>query len=126
MDAPARNPQEESIGDLFGQLIDDGRAVARAEVDLYKKIALRRAGRAKTGLVALVAGAILLCSALTAIIFGLVLGLALHIGPVAAGLVVAAVLGVAGYLLVRSGLHGVQALSGDEEEREALRKGEAL
>ena len=126
MDAPAHDPREESIGDLFGRLIDDGRSYARAEIDLYKQIALHRAGRARTGLVALVAGAVLLLSSLTALILGFVLGLAAVIGPVLAGLAVAAVLAIAGYLLVRYGLTGIKAMSGDEEERQALARGETM
>lgn len=124
MDAPVQDPREESIGDLFGRLMDDGRSYARAEIDLYKQIALHRAGRARAGLVALIAGGVLLLSSLTALIFGFVLGLAVLIGPVLAGLAVAAVLAVGGYVLVRYGLAGVRALSGDEEERQALSRGE--
>ena len=124
MDAPVQDPREESIGDLFGRLMDDGRSYARAEIDLYKQIALHRAGRARTGLVALIAGGVLLLSSLTALIFGFVLGLAVLIGPVLAGIAVAAVLAVGGYVLVRYGLAGVGALSGDEEERQALSRGE--
>ena len=124
MDAPVQDPREESIGDLFGRLMDDGRSYARAEIDLYKQIALHRAGRARTGLVALIAGGVLLLSSLTALIFGFVLGLAVLIGPVLAGLAVAAALAIGGYVLVRYGLAGVRALSGDEEERQALSRGE--
>ncbi len=126
MDAPVHNPQDESIGDLFGRLMDDGRTLARAEVNLYKQVALRRVAKARTGIILLAAGAVLGLSALTALIIGCVLALATLIGPLAAGFAVAAVLAIAGYFLVQSGVGGLQALSGDEEEREALRKGETL
>lgn len=119
------DPHEESIGDLFGRLIDDGKSYAKAEIDVYRQVALHRAGRAKSGVAALVAGAILLLSALTALVMGAVLGLSLLIGPWLAGLVVAAVLILAGGLLVRSGLTGLRALKGDEEERKALARGES-
>ena len=36
MDAPAGDPREESIGDLFGRLVEDGRAYAEAELGLYQ------------------------------------------------------------------------------------------
>ncbi len=124
MDARVQNPQEESIGDLFGRLMDDGRTLARAEINLYKQVARRRVAKARTGLVLVLAGAVLALSALTALIVGCVLALATLIGPLAAGLAVAAVLAIAGLLLVRSGVGGLAALSGDEEEREALRRGE--
>jgi hypothetical protein len=126
LDAPVHNPQEESIADLFGRLMDDGRGLARAEINLYKKVALRRVAKARTGLVLLVAGAVLGLSALTALIVGCVLALATLIGPLASGLVVTAILAGIAYFLAMKGLGGLQALSGDEEERDALRKGEAL
>jgi hypothetical protein len=125
LDGPAEDAQGESIGDLFGRLVDDGRAYARAEIDLYRRIALNRAGRARAGLVALIAGAVLLLSSLTALILGLVLGLALLIGPLLAGLAIAVLLALVGYLLLRLGLKGLGALAGDEAEREALARGES-
>jgi hypothetical protein len=126
LDAPASDPREESIGDLAGRLVDDGRAYARAELELLKRIARHRAGRARNGLILLAVGAVLLLSSLTALILGLVLGLAVLIGPVLAGLAIAALLAGAGYALVRVGLGGVRALGGDAEEREAIGRGEAL
>jgi len=126
LDAPAQDPRDESIGDLVGRLIEDGRTYAQAEIELLKRIAQHRAGRARTGLIMLVAGGVLALSALTALIFGFVLGLATLIGPVLAGLAVAAVLAGAGYVLVRYGLAGLRALGGDEEERQAVARGESL
>lgn len=124
MDGPADDPRDESIGDLFGRLVDDGRAYAKAEIDLYREIALHRAGRARAGLIALAAGAVLLLSSLTALILGLVLGLAALIGPLLAGLAVAALLALIGYLLIRYGIAGLKALKGGGDEDEALKRGE--
>ena len=125
MDAPVGTPHEDSIADLVGRLVEDARDVARAEANLYKQIALRRAARAKAGAVALLAAALLFWFAAIALIFGLVLGLAVYVGPVAAGAILAVLLGIGGFVLLRYGLKGLQALSGDEEERAALKKGEA-
>lgn len=124
MDAPAEDPQAESIGDLFGRLAEDGRAYAQAELGLYKEIALHRAGKARSGLIALVAGGVLLFCAAIALLFGLVLGLATLIGPLLAGLAVAAVLALASYVLIRTGAAGMRALQGGPEEAEALKRGE--
>lgn len=124
MDGPAGDPNDESIGDLFGRAIDEGRAYAKAEIDLYRQIALHRAGRARTGLIALASGAVLLLTSLTALVLGLVLGLALWIGPLLAGLAIAALLALAGYLLIRFGVSGLKALAGEEGERRALDRGE--
>jgi hypothetical protein len=126
LDAPAGDPRDDSIGDLFARMIDDGRAYAKAEVGVYREIVRHRAGKAKAGLIALVAGVVLLLSSLTALLLGLVLGLATLIGPLLAGLAVAAVLAGIGYFLVRQGLAGLGALGGDEEERAALKRGETL
>ena len=126
MAEPAGDPKEESIGALFGRLAEDGRAYARAEIDLYRQIARHRATRARGGLIALIVGAILLLSSLTALIFGLVLWLAGLIGALLAGLAVAALLILIGFMLVRFGISGLKALGGDEEERAALTRGETL
>lgn len=126
MDAPVRNPQEDSIADLVGRLVDEGRDVARAEVSLYKQIALRRSARAKSGLVMLVAAGILAWFAGLALTFGLVLALATLVGPLASGLALALAMGVPAYFLLQKGLAGMKALSGDEEERSALQRGGAV
>jgi hypothetical protein len=120
------DPKEESIGALFGRLAEDGRAYARAELDLYRQIARHRAARARGGLIALILGAVLLLSSLTALIFGMVLWLTGLIGALLAGLAVAALLVLIGFVLVRFGLNGLKALGGDEEERAALTRGETL
>ena len=126
MDAPRTNPQDESIADLVGRLIDEGRDVARAEVNLYKQIARRRSAKAKTGLVQLGAAGLLAWFAGHALVFGLVLALATLIGPLASGLVLAGLMGGVAFVLLRKGLAGVRALSGDEEERQALERGETI
>ncbi|WP_114951288.1 phage holin family protein [Sphingosinicella terrae] len=126
MDSPAHDPRDEGISDLVSRLLEDGRAYARAELDLVKQIARHRADRARNGLIALAAGAVLLLSSLTALILGLVLGLAVLIGPVLAGIAIAAALAGIGYLLVRIGLGGLRALSGDEEEKQAIARGETM
>ena len=125
MDARVQNPAADpSIGDLFHQLVDDGRTLVGAEVNLYKQVALYRAGKAKTGIVAMVAGGLLAYAGLIAALVGFVIGLADLIGPVAGGLVVFAVSGIVAFLLLRWGAGKMSALSGDPEERAALAAGE--
>lgn len=119
-------PSDRSIGDLFGQLVDDGKGLVRAEAELYKQIALYRAGKAKSGLIALVAASGLAIGGLIAALVGMVLGLAPLIGPVAGGLVVLGASGIVAFLLVRYGLDKMASLSGDAEERAALSAGERL
>lgn len=122
--ADAGDPKDESIGELLGRLADDGRAYVKAEVGVYKAIAARRAARARSGLIALAIGAVLLISSITALLLGLVLWLATLIGPLLAGLAIAAALILTGFILVRTGISGLRALGGDEAEREALSRGD--
>lgn len=121
---PASDPRDESIGELVSRLVEDGRAYARAELDLVKRIARHRAGRAKSGAILLGIGVTLLLCALTALVLALVLGLATLIGPFGAGMAVFAVLAGIGGLLAYAGVNGLAALGGGEAEKEALAKAE--
>ena len=122
--ADSGEPRDESIGDLLGRLAEDGRAFVKAEIGVYKAIAARRAARARNGLIALAVGAVLMIASITALLLGLVLWLTTLIGPLLAGLAVAAVLILTGLVLVRVGVSGLKALGGDEAEREALARGD--
>ncbi len=117
---------ESSISDLFGRLADDGRSFVKAETDLYRMIVLRRAGKAKSGIVAIVVGALLIEAALIVALIGLALALAHLVGPLLGGLIVAAVAGFGGFLLIRYGVGGMKALAGDTEEKAALTAGEKI
>lgn len=118
------DPAESSIGELFHQLADDGKSYARAEANLYTQIARYRIGKAKNGIIALAATWFLMNAALIAFFVGLVMGLADLIGPVAGGIAVLLVTGIIGYFLVRFALGKLSALSGDAEEKAALKAGE--
>jgi hypothetical protein len=126
LDAEFRNPQEEGIADLVGRLIDEGREVARTEVNLYKQIALRRSAKAKSGLVLVVAAGLIALLAGIGLVVGLIMALATLIGPLAATLALVLLMGVAAFFLLKKGLTGLAALSGDEEERAALDRGEKI
>jgi hypothetical protein len=122
--ADSGEPREESIGDLLGRLAEDGRAFVKAEIGVYKAIAARRAARARNGLIAMAVGAVLMIASITALLLGLVLWLATLIGPLLAGVAVAALLVLTGLVLVRVGIAGLKALGGDEAEREAMSRGD--
>jgi len=80
-------PQSERpIGELVAELIDEGKAYARAEFDLAKAIAAAKA-RA-LAMPAALFGAAFICAlaAVTALALGLVLALARLIGPLLGGL----------------------------------------
>ena len=118
--ADAGEPKDESIGELLGRLAEDGRSFVKAEVGVYKAIAARRMQRARNGLIALAIGIFLLICSVTALLLGLVLWLSTLIGPLLAGLAVAATLVLVGIILVRVGISGFRALGGDEAERDTL------
>ena len=120
MDMPASKPPEPSIGDLFGRLADDGKAYVRAEAGVYKAIATRRIGNAKSGVIALVTAFLLLNAALITLLVCFALGLVPIMGPVLAGLLVFAVVALICFVLARFGAARMQALGGDAEEKAAL------
>ena len=120
---PAPPPDEESIGELFGRLVEDGRSYAEAEIELYAAIARHRGKRARKALVALATGWFLLVAAMMALTLGAFLSLANLIGPLWAGLAIAVPLGGLGYFLASMGWTGIKGLGRDQGEREALERG---
>ena len=117
-------PPEASIGDLVHQLVEDGRTAARAEFNLYREIALYRIGKAKAGVIALAMGARRALAGLLTLLVMIAVGLAVLIGPVAAGLIVAAAAGLIAYALIRFGVSRLKVLGGDDAEQLALKRGE--
>ena len=92
-------PPERPVGELVHELIEDGKAYARAEIDLYKAIAAAK-GKALI-LPAILFGAAFICAlaAVTALAVGVVIALAKFIGPLAAGILSLLIfLGMAGGL----------------------------
>jgi len=91
--------EERPIGELFGQLIDEGKAYAKAELGLAKATAEAKADAAKkpallagAALLFLIAGVVVLCMTMA-------LALATLVGPLAGGLIAALVtFGIAGLL----------------------------
>ncbi len=125
MDAPAEDPRDESIGDLLGRLVDDGRTYAEAELALIKAIAQYRAQRARRALVSLAIGWFLLVTSTTAVVMGAVLSLAQRLDPFWAGLIVGIPLAAGGYALVSYGWAGVKGLTRDTAEQQAIDEGGA-
>ena len=87
MDGGEDETDEKPIGELFGRLIDDGKAYAKAELGLAKATAEAKAEAAKkpallgaASLMFLLAGVVVLCMTLA-------LALATLVGPLAGGLI---------------------------------------
>jgi putative superfamily III holin-X len=87
VDPGPESSSERPVGELVHQLIEEGKAYARAEIDLAKAIATAK-GKALIIPVALfVTAFILALAAVTALAVGVVLALAKFIGPLAAGII---------------------------------------
>ena len=90
------------IGQLFSQLVDDGKAFARAEIELYKTKAADKAQPVKLAAIYAGIALTLALSAVTALLVGLILALSTLLGPLAATLVIVlialAIAGGLGYL----------------------------
>lgn len=125
MDAGGEDRQEESIGELIGRLVEDGRSYAEAEFELVKAIAEYRALRARRALVSLAVGWFLLVTSTTAVVMGTVLSLAERLDGFWAGLIVGVPLAAAGYGLVSYGWSGIKGLTRDKAEQAAIDKGSA-
>jgi hypothetical protein len=98
---PGPPPPERPVGELVQELIEEGKAYARAEIGLAKRIATAK-GKALAWPAGLfLAALIVVQSAVTALAVGVVIGLETFIGPLAAGfigmLIFAAIAGLIGW-----------------------------
>jgi hypothetical protein len=123
---PSQLEEETDTGlsDLVHRLADDGRAWARAEIAFYRELALYRVGKAKAGAIAIGIGLLLALAAPIVLLVMVAQGLAMQIGPVGAGVVVAGAAALIAVLLIRFGAAKLRALGGDAEERRAIERGE--
>ena len=83
---PEEPGSERPVGELVHQLVEDGKAYAKAELDVVKAIAAAK-GKALAVPAALFAAAVVLAlAAVTALAVGVVIALAKFIGPLLAGI----------------------------------------
>ena len=81
--------EEKPIGELFGQLIDEGKAYAKAELGLAKATAEAKADAAKKPLLLAGAALLFLIAGVVVLCMTLALALATLVGPLAGGLIAA-------------------------------------
>jgi hypothetical protein len=110
---PARDAMQESederpIGEVVSQLVDEGKAYARAEVELAKASAFAKAGEFKVPAILLFAALLFAQAAVTVLAVAIVLALAPLVGPLAGGLVAVLVAGGAAGLLAWLGIKRLQ------------------
>jgi hypothetical protein len=84
---PGPPPPERPIGELVHELIDEGKAYARAEIDLAKAIVDAKAKALALPAALFATAFIVALAAVTALAVGAVLALARYIGPLAAGFI---------------------------------------
>lgn len=108
---PGPQPPERPIGELVHELIENGKAYARAEIDLYKALAAAKGKALALPAALFVAAFICALAAVTALALGVVIALETFIGPLAAGFVgmlifavIAGLLGWYGYSRLRHDL----------------------
>ena len=75
------------LGGLIGQLIEDARALAQAEIDLLKSKTFSILRRSRAAIVLLLIAACLAFASVVALMLGLVLALAPLVGAVLAGVI---------------------------------------
>lgn len=89
---PANEPMQEPgdeppIGELVGRLVDEGKAYAKAEVDLAKAQALAKAEAYKIPAILLFAALLFAQAAVTGLALTIALALSPLIGPLGGGLI---------------------------------------
>ena len=86
VDQPQGPSEERPVGELVHQLVEEGKAYARAEIGLVKAIATAK-GKALALPAALFGAAFIVAlAAITALAVGVVLALARFLGPLLAGI----------------------------------------
>jgi Putative Actinobacterial Holin-X, holin superfamily III len=92
-DAMPEPDDDKPIGDVVHQLIDEGKAYAKAEVELVKLQALAKAGELKLPAVLLFGALLFAQAAVTVLAVTIAMWLAPEIGPLGGGLIAVLVTG---------------------------------
>ena len=86
-DEPSAQPNDQPVGELISRAIEDGKAYARAELNVVKAIAEEKVSALKAPAIALVAALLLAQAAIIAFALGVTLALATLVGPLLAGVI---------------------------------------
>jgi fatty acid desaturase len=98
---------ERPIGEIVSDLVDDGKAYARAEINLAKTIAAAKANALKAPAILLVAAAVIAMAAVNALAVAIFIALAMLMPAIIAGVLAFLLIGGVAALL---GWLGVQKL----------------
>ena len=107
---PTTGDNDRPVGELVHELIEDGKAYARAEVGLVKAMATAQANALKLPAILFGIAFLLSLAAITALAVGVAMGLATLFGPLAGG-----ILAFLLFAAIAGGLawHGVSRLRKD-------------
>jgi hypothetical protein len=81
---PGDDLDHQTIGGLFGRLVESTEEYIRAELRVYREVLLHRLLRARLAVVFIVLALLIVAAAVTAILVGLAIALGPYVGPVAA------------------------------------------
>lgn len=84
---PSRGDCDRPVGELVHELIEDGKAYARAELEHAKAIAASKANALKLPAILFAVAFLFALAAFIALVVGIANGLATMIGPLAGGIV---------------------------------------
>lgn len=104
-------PDERPVGELVHDLVENGKAYAKAEIDVAKATAMAKANALKVPGIMFGGALLFLIAAVAVLGVGLAIGLAPLVGPILAGLIV---------FLVFAGIAGGMAWYGATRLREDL------
>lgn len=107
-------PEDETIGELFQRLIDDGRSLVSAELALFRLDFYQRIGRAKAGIILCLLGVILGQAAAVVMLISIAYALTPVLGGFGGAAVAAAIGGAAAVLLLRFGVRRLMLIVDDE------------
>lgn len=91
--------EEKPIGELFGQLVDEAKAYAKAEIGLVKATAEAKAEGARKPVVLAVSALLFLVAGVVVLCMTMALALATLVGPLAGGLIASAVTFATAFIL---------------------------
>ena len=111
MASGGNDEDEKPIGELFGQLIDEGKAYAQAELGLAKASAEAKANELKWPVILLFSSLLFAQAAVTVAAVTVALALATLIGPLAGGVVAILMAGGAAYLFYAIGIAKLKAVN---------------
>jgi Putative Actinobacterial Holin-X, holin superfamily III len=98
-DEPPAQPHDQPVGELISRAIEDGKAYARAELNVVKAIVEEKVSAVKAPAIALVAALLFAQAAIIAVALGVTMALATLVGPLLAGVIgLALFVGLAGGL----------------------------